>query len=218
MVSKQKKPVSPKKKTPKGSSKAQKPATKVASGGSVRDIIIDAALRLAAIQSWEHCAVRDIAGEAGVTIADFYDHFDDRNDVLLAYGRRLDRKVLEAFAEPEYEASPRDRLFDILMERFDAANDDREALISIIHSYKTDPKQTIINLPHLCGSMTRMLEAAGLDTTGLRGAIRVAGLSAAMIWVMRTWSEDDSEDLSKTMAALDKVLANLEKAANTLGL
>lgn len=183
----------------------------------VRDRIIDAALSLARVQSWGHCGVRDIAQEAGVDLAEFYEYFDDRNDVLQAYGRRLDRQVLETFSEPDYEASPRDRLFDILMERFDLASGDRDAIRSVISSARTDPKQCAIGLPHLCGSMTKMLEAAGLDTTGLRGAIRVAAVSVGILWVMKTWVDDETEDQSKTMAALDKFLGNLEKAADRFG-
>ena len=185
---------------------------------SVRDRIIDGALSLAAVQGWESCSVRDITVESDVTLEEFYDHFDDRADVIAAYGRRLDRIVLSRFAELDYDTSPRDRLFDILMERFDVAGESRDGVVSILKSCKVDPKQAVISLPHLGGSMARMLEAAGLDTAGLRGAARVAGLTALYMWVMRIWVEDDSEDLSKTMAALDKGLGRLESAANSLGL
>ncbi len=195
----------------------QQKATKSAEK-SIRDRIIDGALALAAVQGWESCSVRDIAGEAEVSLEEFYDHFDDRADVVSAYGRRLDRIVLSRFAELDYDTSPRDRLFDILMERFDVAGDHRDGVVSILHSCKVDPKQAVISLPHLGGSMVRMLEAAGLDTAGLRGAARVAGLTALYMWVVRVWLEDESEDLSKTMAALDKGLGRLESAANSLGL
>ncbi len=185
---------------------------------SLRDRIIDGALSLAAVQGWESCSVRDIAGEAEVTLEEFYEHFDDRTDVIAAYGRRLDRAVLSRFADLDYDASPRDRLFDILMERFDAASEHRDGIVSVLRAGKVDPKQAVIGLPHLGGSMARMLEAAGLETGGLRGAARVAGLAALYLWVLRIWIDDESEDLSKTMAALDKGLGRLESAANSLGL
>lgn len=184
----------------------------------VRDRLLDAALYLASLQGWEHCAVRDIAREAGLSLSDFYDHYDDRTDVLVAYGRRLDKQVLANFTEDDFETPVRDRLFDILMERFDLANQDRAAVVSILKSFRLDPKQMVISLPHLGASMTKMLEAAGLDTTGLRGAARVAGLTAAYVWILRTWVEDESPDLSRTMAQVDKCLNHLERAANTFGL
>lgn len=184
---------------------------------SIRDRIIDGALSLAAVQGWESCTVRDIAGEAGVSLEEFYEHFDDRAEVVAAFGRRLDRAVLARFENLDYEVSPRDRLFEILMERLDLTMVWRNGVVSILRSCKTDPKQAVIALPHLGLSMSRMLEAAGLDTTGLRGAIRVAGLCAVYLWVLRAWMEDDSKDLSKTMAVLDRGLSRLESAANSLG-
>jgi AcrR family transcriptional regulator len=184
----------------------------------VKDRIIDAALSLAAVQGWETCSIRDIAEEADISLEKFYDHFDEKSDVLIAYGRRIDRAVLEAFAELDYESKSRDRLFDILMERFDLVNQDRAAVLSILHSYKVDPKQALISCSPLGQSMSRMLEAAGLDTSGLRGAARVAGLTALFMCVLRVWMKDNSADMSETMAALDKGLSRMESAANSLGL
>ena len=185
---------------------------------SIKDRVIDAALSLASIQGWESCTVRDIAEEAKVSLEEFYDHFDEKSDVLVAYGKRIDRAVLAAFAELDYESKARDRLFDILMERFDLANRDRAAVLSILQSFKLDPKQALISCPHLGQSMTRMLEAAGLDTSGWRGAARVTGLTTLFMCVLRVWMKDESEDMSETMAALDKGLSRVESAADTLGL
>jgi hypothetical protein len=125
---------------------------------------------------------------------------------------------MENFPETDLALSERDRLFDILMERFDLANQDRAALTSILHSFKTDPKQMVISLPHLGLSMSRMCELAEIDTQGLRGALRVMGLMGAYVWVLRTWLQDDSPDLSKTMSALDKTLSRLEQTADRAGL
>ena len=66
--------------------------------------------------------------------------------------------------------------------------------------------------------MTWMLEAAGLQTTGLKGAVRVAGLSGLYIKTLWVWRDDDSPDMAKTMAALDKNLTRAERMASTFGL
>ena len=101
------------------------------------------------------------------------------------------------------------------MERFDVIGDDHEAVVSILKSFRMDPKQAVISLPHLGRSMSWTLEAAGIETSGMKGAIRVAGLTGIYINVLRTWIEDDSEDLSKTMAALDRNLLRAEQFANS---
>ncbi len=183
---------------------------------SPKDRLIDAAMSLAASLGWPHITVRDVCAEAGLSLSDFYDHFDDKTDLLIAYGRRLDKKLVAAYEDVPAPHSPRDALFDIIMERLDLANQDRAAVISVLQSFKLDPKQAIISLPHLTRSMALMLELAHIDTQGMKGAVRVTGLTAIYLWVLRSWVEDDTPDLSSTMAALDKSLAQMENWAERL--
>jgi hypothetical protein len=65
--------------------------------------------------------------------------------------------------------------------------------------------------------MTWMLEAAGMETGGLRGAARVAGLSLVYIKGLYSWKNDESPDLAKTMATLDKDLSRAEQLASMAG-
>lgn len=184
----------------------------------IKEQIIKSALSLAATQGWAHIGARDIAAEAGISLAEFYDFFEDKTDILIAYGRGLDRKIMLNFPSFHPETAYRERLFDILMERFDLANQDRAALLSILNSMSLDPKQLVISMPHLGLSMARMLDLAGIDTNGLRGALRVTALIALYAWVLKTWMKDESADLSKTMACLDKVLARLDGWAKSYNL
>jgi AcrR family transcriptional regulator len=180
--------------------------------------LVQVALDLAAKRSWGGLTLRDIAQAADISLAALHEEFVDKGDILSAYGRMLDQSVLANVVEDEDPMlSRRDVLFDILMDRYDALNDNRDAVISILHSFRGDPKQAVIGLPHLCRSMTWMMEAAGIDTSGIIGAIKVTGLTGLYLHVVRTWKEDDSPDLSKTMAALDKNLERSEKLMNTFG-
>lgn len=183
-----------------------------------KESAVQAALRLAEIQGWENTTMRDIALESGLSLAVLYDYFADKNDIMAVYGRALDRRVLESFADIDPETPMRDRLFDILMEHYDLMNQDRAALVNIFNSFRLDPKQIVIALPHLGASMARMLEAAGIDTGGLRGAARVLGLQVIYLWVLRTWIADESPDLTKTMASLDKSLTRADSLAGQLNL
>lgn len=181
-----------------------------------KEDLVNAALNLAAERGWSLTSLSDIAEEAGVSLGDLRESFEDRSDVLVAYGRMIDQKVLKNIGAPDFSMSERDRLFEILMERFDVVNENREAVLSILQSFKGDPKQAVISLPHLAKSMAWMLEAASIDTTGYKGALRVAGLKLLYLNVLRTWMDDESEDMSKTMSALDKNLNRAEQVMNSL--
>jgi hypothetical protein len=58
--------------------------------------------------------------------------------------------------------------------------------------------------------MAWMLEAAGVSTAGLRGRLRVRALAVLYLSELRVFLRDDTEDLSKTMAALDRRLRQAE--------
>ena len=61
-----------------------------------------------------------------------------------------------------------------------------------------------------------MLEAAGIPSDGIAGALRVKGLGVIYLMVFRVWLTDDSADLSRTMAALDARLRQAEQFSNSL--
>lgn len=174
-----------------------------------REAAVMAALALAAERGWTAVTMHDIAARAGVDVVVLHDLFADRYDILAAYGRMLDRRVLAALAGTA-EGSPRDRLFDILMERFDVLNEQRDGVCALLDSFAPDPKQAVMSLPHLCRSMAWMLDAAGVETGGLKGVAKVMGLTLVYLDTLRAWRKDDSADLSATMAALDKNLARVE--------
>ena len=183
-----------------------------------KEKIVHIALDLAVKLGWDQVSLRDIADEAKLSLADLHEYFDDKSDILTALGRMIDRKVLENVGELEQELPVRDRLFDVMMERFDILNDYRDGIVAVLHSFKFDPKQAVISLPYLCRSMTWMLEASGIETNGIRGAIKVTGLTGVYLDVLRVWKDDDSPDMGKTMAALDKDLGRAESVVNMFGL
>lgn len=175
-----------------------------------------AALDLAATWEWSGITMDDIAEECGCSPSDLRKVFKDRNEILIAYGEQLDHKVAENVFVDE-DSAERDRLFDVIMERFDILNQDRAAILSIARSFCKDPKSAATGLPHLGQSMLSMLEVAKIDAGGPRGMLISVGLTGVYLYALKTWREDESPDMGKTMAALDKALGHAESAVGALG-
>src|SRR5207248_2974665 len=106
---------------------------------------------------------------------------------------------------------PRDRVFDLLMRRYDALKPYREALEVLGRELPTDPPAALCLGTGLLCSIGWMLEAAGISTDGLRGIVAVKLTTAAYLATARTWVRDDSPDLAPTMAALDRRLRGIER-------
>lgn len=196
---------------------AAKKSKKKPEGKDFRTEAVESALELAAEKGWGDVTLRAIAERSGVSLAALHEHFADREDILCAFGRMIDGKVLEGAPTEVNEETPmRERLFDLLMDRFEILNDYREGVKAVLKSFRSDPKPMVLHMPYICRSMGWMLEAAGADTNGIGGGIKVAGLTGIYLKILRVWAEDESPDLPKTMAALDKALGRAEAIVNTV--
>ncbi len=102
------------------------------------------------------------------------------------------------------------------MRRFDALQPHRAALSVILRDSFGDP-QALFAVPQLLNSMAWMLEAAGLSAAGWRGRLRVRLLAALYLGVLRVFLRDDSPDLTKTMATLDRRLRRAESLLGRFG-
>jgi len=179
-----------------------------------RDAVIAVAMDLFAGRGWTNTSLADIATAAGVSFADFYPVFPSKIAIMRAFMATIDRKVLGA--APEAGASVRERLFELVMRRFDALQPQRKALERLAQDLPRDPAAAAAIGMRSCRSIAAIAELAGIDTAGLGGALRVKALVALYAWVMRTWLGDDSSDMARTMKSLDQALERLEIIARSL--
>jgi AcrR family transcriptional regulator len=174
--------------------------------GEPKSRIVDALMELAAERRWEDITLSDIALRAGMSLADFRDHFPSKGAVLAGFTRRIDRIVLEGTTTDLAGETAKERLFDVLMRRIDALKPYRDALQSISDWSRSDLMGAAALNGVMLNSMRFMLEAAGIDSEGPVGSLKLQGLALAWNRILDTWFEDDDPGLSATMAALDREL------------
>ncbi len=172
--------------------------------------IIDATLKLALTEGWSAISLSQIAAAAKIPLAEIYDDLPSKIAVLAAYGRRIDLDMLEASKDVDPDDTARDRLFDVIMNRFDAMAEDKRSLQVIFKDLRRLPFEMLAMRQSILQSLRWMLEAAHLDAGGLRGAVRQRGLAMIYSEVFSTWLDDEDPGLSKTMALLDRRLRRVE--------
>jgi hypothetical protein len=177
--------------------------------------LLDGFWRTVAEHGWRGTTLSRVADAAGLPLAELRAVASCPLDLLKRHGEAVDRSVVAGtVADP---ASPaRERVFDILMRRFDAMQPHRPGILRFLEELPRDPLAAMMLAPLLPVSMAWMLEAARVDTSGPLGAARVKGLCGVWLAVARSWMNDPSEDLSATMAALDRALDRAEQIARTL--
>lgn len=170
---------------------------------------LSAWLDVIARDGWAAARIDAVADAAGTTTAVVAATLPDRFAALGAFGRALDVAAL-ADAGVDRTASVRDRLFAMLMAWFDALQDSRAAVLELARAAARDPVLALFAGARFGPSIARIAAAAGVDTDGLAGAVRVQALVVMVMVVARTWQGDDSADLAATMKVLDERLADAE--------
>jgi hypothetical protein len=178
---------------------------------AVRRDLARAALELAAKGSWREIPLARLAEATRRPLADFYgaslweavDCVEEAFDRAIADGPALDPAQ-----------SVRDRLFDLVMRRFEAMEPHRAAVLAMEAGVDRDPiLLTSVHQRHVrCGRW--VLALAGLEADGMTGQARAQGLGVIIGQARSAWRGDDAGDFAKTMASLDK---NLRRAEEMFG-
>lgn len=178
-----------------------------------RNKIIDALMELAGDRPWDEVTPDAIAEHAGVTLSGLRAAYDSRASILADFVRRIDERVLSGLDADMSEEAPRERLFDVLFSRFEALGPYKQAIGNLGVAARRDPLFALELNGIVTGSMSWMLTAAGIPTTGLSGRLRAQGLAFVWARTMRVWLHDNDAGLARTMAELDTRLRQAERNA-----
>ena len=173
--------------------------------------IIATAMNLAKDIAWRDLTLLDIAEAAGISLADIKQHYHAKVDILRAFSTAIDDEVLKKPARRAADQKPRDAIFEVVMNRFDALEPYKPALRSIVRDAGSTLAPDPALLRSVLASQHWMLQAAGVDTSGVGGAVRTLGLASVYASVFHTWLDDDDAGLARTMAALDRRLRRGEQ-------
>ena len=175
--------------------------------------LIAAVFAQAALRGWPDVSIAEAARTAGVPLGQARARFPGRGAVLLRFGVMADQAALANVSMGE---APRERLFDMLMSRFDVLQQHRGGIMALLAAMRTDPGTSLLLYGATLRSMKWMLDGAEIPATGIVGNLRVHGLLALWLYALRAWEGDVSADLSATMAAVDRGLDRAMQAEASL--
>jgi AcrR family transcriptional regulator len=184
-------------------------------GTTNRDRIIAAALRLAETRGWRDLSLGEIAAEAHVPLVEFRKEFQSKGQILAAFSRAIDLAVLEKFPAPGPDVA-RDRLFDVLLTRFELMQPYKVAIRRIRDDVGSSLSESLAQMRPALKSQYWMLAAAGISGEGGTGFLRVQGLLSVYARVFSIWLEDDDPGMARTMAALDRRLRRGESLMRSI--
>lgn len=211
--------VKKKKPAAKAARTAQKAGSKKSAGArrpseALRPRILQAAIDIAGRDGWDAATRSAIATEAKVTPEDVRYFYEDIWDILFDVLDDIEDKT-QAEVRDYLTDNWRDNLLEILMMRFDLAQEHRAALLALPGFAARHPLHIKRFGYRLCDTMRRMLHLSRLEEERING-LSVGVFSLVYLSLVEKWSKDESPDLATTMAAADKRLGWFEQALEQL--
>lgn len=165
---------------------------------------VDEAFALGALQGWSSVSPAATARHAGMDLPRARLLFPCTGTILKKFGQQADAFALTHLAA---DGSTKDRLFDILMRRFDYLQARRNGVVALTRYLPFCPPLALVLAEMNIASMGWLLEGASVGATGFSGALKKRGLLLVWLYALRVWTTDESPDLTATMAAVDEALA-----------
>lgn len=171
--------------------------------------IVKAAMDIAAEDGWAEVTSEAVAKRAKVQLDEVRSICPDKVDLLKLLAEEINIVMLDG---GEVDGAVRDNLFELIMRRLEAMQDYRAGILAVKAGLREEPGLIFKMAGTFHETLGNILDMAGVNTSPLHRA----GLAALVLAVFHVWSEDESADLAMTMAALDKRLGQLERAAEVL--
>lgn len=171
------------------------------------DIILDAALQMAAETGWGALAMTDLAARLDIPPLELQRHFADKNAMADAWFARALEAMLQPL--PDDLQSHRERL-DLLMQRWLDTLAPQRAVTAEMLSDKMWPFHPHHWVPMIF-DLSRLVQwwrdAAGMRAGGRRRQIEEIALTGIFLGTLKRWGRDETENQADAKAYLAKRLS-----------
>ena len=163
---------------------------------------------------WKSFSLQKLSHTEKIPINEIKNFFKSEITILDEFSKMIDFKVEKSFDYEELQnTSVKDNLFELIMLRLEFMQPYRNALKSIKSSFKSDPLVAKSVAKNVMNSLDFYLELTNAVNDSFLDIFKKKSIFLIYSYIFMIWLEDDSDELSKTMSELDKLLTFSEKIA-----
>lgn len=166
---------------------------------------------------WNNFDIKTLSKKEKISEEEINFFFSCKYSLIERFTKMIDSEVESNLSFDEMkESSVKDNLFEVIMLRFDVMEPYKIALSKLIKSATKNPALFSVISKNVINSMDFYLEISNSYKGLTIDLFKKNFLFIIYSYTFKIWLEDNSDDLSKTMAALDKSLSiadNLQKKA-----
>ena len=163
---------------------------------------------------WKSFSLQKLSYAEKIPINEIKIFFKSEITILDEFSKMIDTKVEKSFDYEELtNTSVKDNLFELIMLRLEYMQPYKNALKSIKSSFKSDPLVAKSVAKNVMNSLDFYLELTNAFNDSFLDIFKKKSIFLIYSYIFMIWLEDDSDELSKTMSELDKLLTFSEKIA-----
>ena len=163
---------------------------------------------------WKSFSLQKLSETEKIPINEIKFFFKSEITILAEFSKMIDIKVEKSFDYEELtNTSVKDNLFELIMLRLEFMQPYRNALKSIKNSFKSDPHVAKSVAKNVMNSLDFYLELTNAFNDSFLDIFKKKSIFLIYSYIFMIWLEDDSDELSKTMSELDRLLTFSEKIA-----
>ena len=163
---------------------------------------------------WKSFSLQTLSDTEKIPINEIKLFFKSEITILDGFSKMIDIKVEKSFDYEELtKTSVKDNLFELIMLRLEFMQPYRNALKNILSTFKSDPLLAKSVAKDVMNSLDFYLELTNAFSNSFLDIFKKKSIFLIYSYIFTIWLEDNSEELSKTMSELDKLLTFSEKIA-----
>ncbi len=178
--------------------------------------LINAAFQMIEKLGWQNFSLKRLADEEKISVAEINQIFRKKEDILKEFSSMIDLQVEKNFDFRDLESSStKDNLFELIMLRLELMRPYKKALKSIILVFRSNLSMIKSVSFKILNSLDFYLELTNAYDGSFFDIFKKKVILFIYTQTFMVWINDDSEEMSKTMSELDKMLSFSEKITNS---
>ena len=134
----------------------------------------------------------------------------NKKDLLVNINRYFDFLLKKNLMSLE-KSSTKDMLFEVLMARLDILNLHRKSIQNLIKYFVKNPHHFVSQIPSFLESVILISTLSNVNVAGIQGIAKLKSIFILYLLIIYIWYQDETEQLEKTMTALDKYISSINK-------
>ncbi len=180
-------------------------------------LLIDFSFKVIEQTGWKNFSLEVLSKKKKIPLNKINELINSRTELLQEFSNMIDMKVEDNIDFKDLQNSNvKDNLFELIMLRLEIMQPYKKGLKKIVSDLKNDPLSTKTISLNILNSLDFYLDISSAYNSSVFDVLKKKAIFLIYGYVFMIWLNDSTEELSKTMSELDRLLSLSEKFNNEL--